>query len=54
MMMPWVVLGITLAVGLLISVIYTAIVYFIDDLVVHGTLCLVLGLIWVGTYRSNR
>lgn len=49
-MLPWVVLGITLAVGLLVSVIYTAVVYFIDGLVVHGVLWLIFGLIWVGKY----
>lgn len=49
-MLPWVVLGITLAVGLLVSVIYTAVVYFIDALVLQGVLWLIFGLIWVGEY----
>lgn len=48
MMLPWVVLGITLAVGLLVSVIYTAVVYFIDGFVLTGVLWLIFGLIWVG------
>ena len=48
MMLPWIVLGITLAVGLLISVIYTAVVFFIDSLVLAGVLWLVFGIIAVG------
>lgn len=47
-MMPWVVLGIMIAIGLLVSVIYTAVVFFIDDYVLSGVLWLVFGLIACG------
>ncbi|XP_055630073.1 uncharacterized protein LOC129770909 [Toxorhynchites rutilus septentrionalis] len=47
LMMPWVVLGIMLAIGLLISVIYTAVVHFIDGYTLSGTLWLIVGLLWV-------
>lgn len=47
-MMPWVVLGLMLAIGLLISVIYNAVVYFIDGYVLGGTLWIVVGLLSVG------
>lgn len=49
-MMPWVVLGITIAIGLLISVIYTAVVFFIDGFVFAGLLWLAFGFIAVGKY----
>jgi len=45
LMMPWVVLGIMIAVGLLISVIYTAVVLFIEGFVLTGVLWLIFGLI---------
>ncbi|XP_073824757.1 uncharacterized protein [Musca autumnalis] len=45
LMMPWVVLGIMIAIGLLVSVIYTAVVFFIDGYVLSGVLWLVFGLI---------
>ncbi|CAD6991335.1 unnamed protein product [Ceratitis capitata] len=45
LMMPWVVLGIMIAIGLLISVIYTAVKFFIDDYVLTGILWLVFGLL---------
>ena len=48
MMLPWVILGIMLAIGLLISVIYTAVMLLIDGFVVHGVLWIVLGLLAVG------
>lgn len=47
-MMPWVVLGITIAIGLLISVIYTAVVFFIDGFILAGFLWLIFGLLSVG------
>lgn len=47
-MMPWVVLGIMIAIGLLVSVIYTAVVFFIDGFVLTGVLWLVFGLIACG------
>ncbi|XP_062544736.1 uncharacterized protein LOC134211654 [Armigeres subalbatus] len=50
LMMPWVILGIMLVIGLLISVIYTAVVYFIDGFVLGGTLWIVIGLISVVIY----
>jgi len=37
-MVPWVVLGIMIAIGLLISVIYTGVVFFIDGYVLTGVL----------------
>uniref|UniRef100_A0A1B0A662 Uncharacterized protein n=1 Tax=Glossina pallidipes TaxID=7398 RepID=A0A1B0A662_GLOPL len=40
LMMPWVVLGIMIAIGLLVSVIYTAVVFFIDGFVLTGVLWL--------------
>lgn len=49
-MLPWVVLGIMLAVGLFISVIYTAVTMFIDDFILAGCLWLVLGLLSVVIY----
>ncbi|XP_049546281.1 uncharacterized protein LOC125957546 [Anopheles darlingi] len=49
-MMPWVVLGLMLAIGLLISVIFNAVVYYIDGFVLGGTLWLVIGLIAVVIY----
>ena len=50
LMLPWVVLGIMLAVGLLISVVYTAIMLFIEKFVLAGCLWLVLGLLCVVVY----
>ncbi|KAG4067374.1 hypothetical protein HA402_015810 [Bradysia odoriphaga] len=45
LMMPWVVLGITIAIGLLISVIYTAVVFFIEGFILAGFLWLIFGLL---------
>ncbi|XP_076386318.1 uncharacterized protein LOC100883083 isoform X2 [Megachile rotundata] len=50
MMIPWVVLGIILAVGLLVSVIYTSIMFFVNHEVINGVLWLVLGLVAVVIY----
>lgn len=50
MMLPWVVLGIVLAVGLLISVIWTAAVFFIDGYLLAGVLWIILGFIAVGKF----
>ncbi|KAJ6644610.1 hypothetical protein Bhyg_09579, partial [Pseudolycoriella hygida] len=47
LMMPWVVLGITIPIGLLISIIYTAVEFFIDGHVVSGLLWLFFGLLSV-------
>jgi hypothetical protein len=49
-MLPWVILGIMLAIGLLISVIYTAVVFFIDGFILAGALWLLFGLLSVGEY----
>lgn len=50
MMLPWVVLGLMLVIGLLISVIYTAVVFFIDAHTLTGVLWLVFGLLSVVIY----
>lgn len=49
MMLPFVVLAIMLAVGMLISVIYTAVMLFIGGKTLNGSLWLVFGLISIGT-----
>lgn len=51
-MVPWVLLGIMLAVGLLVSVLYTSIQFYINEDTLNGTLWLVLGLISVGELLS--
>uniref|UniRef100_A0A1L8D8Q3 Putative conserved plasma membrane protein n=1 Tax=Nyssomyia neivai TaxID=330878 RepID=A0A1L8D8Q3_9DIPT len=50
LMLPWVVLGIVLAVGLLVSVIYTAVVFLIDGYILAGVLWLIFGLLSVVIY----
>ncbi|KAH8417157.1 hypothetical protein KR222_005187 [Zaprionus bogoriensis] len=45
LMVPWVVLGIMIAIGLFISIIYTSIVCFIDGFVLTGVVFLIGGLI---------
>ncbi|XP_015509200.1 lysosomal-associated transmembrane protein 4B [Neodiprion pinetum] len=50
LMLPWVVLGIMLAVSLLISVIYTSVMLFMNDDVLNGSLWIVFGLISVVVY----
>lgn len=50
LMLPWVVLGIMLAVALLVSVIYTSIMFFINHDNLNGALWLVFGLIAVVVY----
>lgn len=47
LMLPWVVLGIMIAIGLLISVIYTGVMFFIDGYVLTGVLWLIFGLLCV-------
>ncbi|KAK6643293.1 hypothetical protein RUM43_004798 [Polyplax serrata] len=49
-MLPWVVLAIILAIGLAISVIYTAVEFYIHKDYVGGTLGLVIGLVLVGVH----
>ncbi|CAK1596080.1 unnamed protein product [Parnassius mnemosyne] len=52
LMLPWVVLGIVLAIGLLISVIHTAITYYLDgqDHVILATIILIGGLLYLCLY----
>ncbi|XP_014482298.1 PREDICTED: uncharacterized protein LOC106748367 [Dinoponera quadriceps] len=50
MMLPWVVLGIMLAVALFVSVLYTSIMFFVNHEVLNGVLWLVFGLIAVVVY----
>ncbi|XP_018334459.1 uncharacterized protein LOC108743392 [Agrilus planipennis] len=45
LMLPWVLLGIMLAIGLLVSVIYTAVQYYIDGDTLNGTFWIVFGLL---------
>ncbi|KAF5288327.1 hypothetical protein FQR65_LT12061 [Abscondita terminalis] len=45
LMIPWVLLGIMLAIGLLVSVIYTAVDFFLKHDTLSGSLFLVFGLI---------
>ncbi|XP_017784045.1 PREDICTED: uncharacterized protein LOC108567852 [Nicrophorus vespilloides] len=50
LMMPWVILGIMLAIGLLVSVIYTSVNFYIEGESLAGTLMLVLGLLSIVKY----
>ncbi|CAB3224151.1 unnamed protein product [Arctia plantaginis] len=52
LMLPWVVLGIVLAVGLLISVLHTSITYYLDkdDYVILATIILIGGLLYLCLY----
>lgn len=52
MMLPWVLLGIMLAIGLLVSVIYTSVKFYIDGDNLNGTCFLVFGLIAFGMYNT--
>ncbi|KAG5682323.1 hypothetical protein PVAND_011682 [Polypedilum vanderplanki] len=45
--LPWIILGIMLCIGLLVDVIYTAVVFFLDKNNTAGILWLVIGLICV-------
>jgi len=47
LMMPWVILAVMVVIGLLISVLYTAIKFYIDGDTYNGTMWLVFGLIAV-------
>lgn len=53
MMLPWVALGIILAVSLLISVIYTAVMFFIAGDVLNGVFWIVFGPLAVGTMKCR-
>lgn len=50
-MIPWVVLGAILPIGLIVSVIYNSVRFFMDDDVVAGVLLIVGGLIFLGKCR---
>uniref|UniRef100_A0A0A9X8L7 Putative ABC transporter permease protein y4fN n=2 Tax=Lygus hesperus TaxID=30085 RepID=A0A0A9X8L7_LYGHE len=50
LMLPWVILAIMLAIGLLVSVIYTAVVFFLSNYVFSGCLWLVFGLISIAIF----
>lgn len=50
LMLPWVILAIMLAIGLAISIIYTAIVFFAHEEILSGFLWLIFGLICVAIY----
>lgn len=53
-MLPWVVLGIVLAIGLLISVLHTSITYYLDkdDNVIVATIILIGGLLYLCKYKN--
>lgn len=53
LMIPWVLLGIMLAIGLLVSVIYTSVDFYIKKDALNGSLFLVLGLISFGMYFDH-
>ncbi|XP_008544381.1 uncharacterized protein LOC103569071 [Microplitis demolitor] len=50
MMLPWVVLGIMLAIGALVSVLYTSIASMVNHKILNGVLSLIIGLIFVAIY----
>ncbi|XP_014273805.1 uncharacterized protein [Halyomorpha halys] len=49
-MLPWVILAIMLAIGLAISIIYTAVVFFIHKEVLSGTLWIIIGFLSIAIY----
>ena len=53
MMLPWVVLGLMLAVAFLVSVLYTAIMFLVNGEVLNGVLWLVFGPVAVGEYLTS-
>lgn len=46
--LPWLILGFMLCIGLLVDVIYTAVVNFLDDQFTAGVLWLIIGFFTVG------
>lgn len=50
--LPWIILGIMLCIGLLVDVIYTAVVSFLDDKIENGIFWLVFGLLAVGKFNK--
>lgn len=53
-MIPWVVLGGMLAIGLLVSILMNSINFYLDGDTLTGTLWLVLGLISLGKFNSSE
>lgn len=51
LMLPWVILGIMLAIGLLISFLYTAIMLFLDEYLLAGIIWILVGLVVVGKLK---
>lgn len=49
-MLPWVVLGAILVVGLLLSVIYTGVMFIIDGYIITAVVWFIGGLIFCGKY----
>lgn len=49
-MLPWVILAIMLAIGLAISILYTAVVFFIHKEVLSGTLWIIIGFLSIAVY----
>lgn len=54
LMVPFVLLGIFLAVGLLVSVVYSSVMFFIDGETLKGALFLGFGLAALGLYSIER
>lgn len=52
-MLPWVVLGAILVIGLLLSVIYTGVMFIIDGLIITAVVWFILGLIFCGNYSIH-
>ncbi|KAK9500350.1 hypothetical protein O3M35_001630 [Rhynocoris fuscipes] len=50
LMLPWVILAIMIAIGLAISIIYTAVVFFAHDEMLSGFLWLIIGLMCCAIY----
>jgi len=50
LMLPWVILGFMVIISLVISVIYTAVIFFIDGYILAGVLWIVVGIICVLIY----
>lgn len=50
LMLPWVILGFMLIISLVISIIYTTVVFFIDGYILAGVLWIIIGTICVCEY----
>lgn len=54
-MLPWLILAITTAIGLVISTIYSSVYLFIDNQNTEGAVILVVGLITAGNlFKKNH